>query len=66
MPFDAAVNYAVGTSPRSVAAGDFDNDTNLDLAVANGALDNVSIRLGNGDAPSRPRLPMPWEMCPPR
>ncbi len=30
-------------------SGDFNNDTNLDLAVANSEDDNVSVLLGNGD-----------------
>ncbi len=49
MPFNSAVNYSVGSSPRSVAVGYFNGDTNLDLAVANYGSDNVSILLGVGD-----------------
>ena len=37
------------TGPRSVAVGDFNNDTNLELATANEFSDNVSILLGNGN-----------------
>src|ERR671913_442838 len=44
-----AVNFGVGDEPRSVAVGDFNNDTILDLAVANQNSDNVSILLGNGN-----------------
>src|SRR5207245_1727505 len=33
--FQAAVNYDAGTSPRSLAVGDFNGDGQLDLAVAN-------------------------------
>jgi hypothetical protein len=40
MPFNTAVNYAVGTGPRSVAVGDF-NGGGLDLAEANGTENNV-------------------------
>src|SRR5215471_17581900 len=47
--FQTAVPYGVGTNPPSVAAGDFNNDNKLDLAVANHASNNVSILLGNGD-----------------
>jgi VCBS repeat protein/FG-GAP repeat protein len=36
------------TDPLSIAAGDFDNDGNLDLAVANSVTSNVSVFLGNG------------------
>ena len=46
--FGTATNFAVGISPRSVAVGDFNDDTVLDLAVANSVSDNVSILLGNG------------------
>ena len=38
----------VGSGPRSVTVGDFDNDGNLDLATANEDSNDVSIRLGNG------------------
>ena len=44
----------VVNGPFSVAVGDFDNDGDLDLAVANFNSDNVSIRLGNGDGTFSP------------
>jgi len=47
--FNAAVNYTVGLGPQSVAIGDFDSDTNLDLVTADASGDNVSVRLGVGD-----------------
>jgi hypothetical protein len=53
--FKPAVNYPVGTAPRAVAPGDFNDDGKTDLAVANsgdaggGDDGNVSILLGNGD-----------------
>ena len=37
-----------GTEPVSVAVGDFNNDGNQDVAIANAGLDMVSIRLGDG------------------
>ena len=47
--FQAAVNYAAGTSPHSVAVGDFNGDGKADLAVANYGSNNVSVLLGNGN-----------------
>jgi hypothetical protein len=48
--FGTAANFpAGGTTPRSVAVGDFNSDGELDLAVANTGSDNISILLGNGD-----------------
>jgi uncharacterized repeat protein (TIGR01451 family) len=46
--FGAAANFAVGTSPDSVAIGDFNGDGRSDLAVANDLSNNVSILLGTG------------------
>ncbi|MGB4990441.1 MAG: FG-GAP-like repeat-containing protein [Pyrinomonadaceae bacterium] len=37
---------SVGTFPRSVAIGDFNNDGRQDFAAANSSSNNVSIRLG--------------------
>jgi len=47
--FQAAVNYTVGGSPQSVTTGDFNDNMRLDLAVANGGSNNVSILRGNGN-----------------
>ena len=41
---------AVGDEPQSVAAGDLDNDGDLDLAVANFSGDNVTVLLNDGSA----------------
>jgi titin len=38
----------VGTSPQGMAVGDFNNDSHMDLAVANYSSQNVNILLGNG------------------
>jgi hypothetical protein len=47
--FQASRNFSAGTSPHSVAVGDFNGDGKPDLAVANLSSNNVSILLGNGD-----------------
>ena len=49
-----AADFAVGTSPFSVAMGDFDGDGKPDLAVANGGSNDVSVLLGNGDGTFKP------------
>jgi len=49
LSFAAAVNYATGSAPRSVAVGDFNADGRPDLAVANNNDNNVSILLGNAN-----------------
>jgi hypothetical protein len=46
--FGAPVDYGVGSSPTSVAVGDFNGDGALDLAVTNGAANNVSVLLNDG------------------
>ncbi|HSQ55465.1 MAG TPA: VCBS repeat-containing protein, partial [Gemmata sp.] len=47
--FLTPVDYATGSYPYSLVSGDFNNDTVLDLAVANYSGGNVSVLLGNGD-----------------
>ena len=49
--FGTATNFPVsgGLQPLSIATGDFNADTNLDVVTANQDSDNVSILLGNGD-----------------
>ena len=44
--FTGPTNFAAGDGPRSVAVGDFDGDSDPDLAVANTFNDNVSVLLG--------------------
>ncbi len=39
----------VGAKPQALKIGDFNNDGNLDLVVANGDDDTLSILLGNGN-----------------
>jgi hypothetical protein len=47
--FQRAVDYSTGTTPLSVAVGDFNGDGVQDLAVTNAGSNNVSVLLGNGD-----------------
>ncbi len=47
--FQPAVPLSVGNNPAALAIGDFDNDGNKDVAVANFGSDSVSILPGNGD-----------------
>jgi len=54
--FSAATNFGVGTTPFSVAVGDFNDDANQDLAVVNEGTDDVSILLGNGDGTFQPAV----------
>ena len=44
--FIARRDFAAGSVPVSVAVGDFNGDGKLDLAVANGSSNNVSVLLG--------------------
>jgi hypothetical protein len=54
--FSSPLNYTVGPFPVGMAAGDFDRDGNLDLAVANFYGNNVSVLLGNGDGSFKPAV----------
>ena len=47
--FTVGGSTGVGSYPYFVAAGLFNGDTNLDLVVANGSGNSVSVLLGNGD-----------------
>ena len=46
--FSPQTTFTVGSSPLSVAVGDFNGDSNPDLATANYGNNNVSVLLGNG------------------
>ena len=46
--------FATGSGPNGVAVGDFNNDGNLDLAIANYGASTVSIYLGNGSGGFNP------------
>ena len=49
----------MGNFPETVRTGDFNNDGVLDLVVANGKDDTVSILLGNGDGTFTAGAPVP-------
>src|SRR5947207_14094192 len=46
--FTDSPNVNVGSTPNSVAIGDFNGDGKQDLVVANYSSNTVSIRLGDG------------------
>jgi hypothetical protein len=48
-----------GTQPLSIATGDFNGDGKLDLAVANGTDNTVSVFLGKPDGTFSPRIDYP-------
>jgi len=49
--------YATGNGPSAIAAGDFNGDGRLDLAVVNTTDGTVSILLGNGEGTFQPAVP---------
>src|SRR5207247_507686 len=54
--FQAQTTFNVGSSPRSVALGDFNGDGKVDLAVSNFNTDNVSVLLGHGTGNFEPAV----------
>jgi Domain of unknown function (DUF4347)/FG-GAP-like repeat/RTX calcium-binding nonapeptide repeat (4 copies)/Calx-beta domain len=46
--FSNPTNFGAGINPRSIAAGDFNGDSNLDLVTAPLSGNNLSILLGDG------------------
>src|SRR5262245_19544932 len=56
LSFSSITSYAAGSQPQAVALGDFNNDTRLDLAVANNVGNSVSVLLANADGTFRPAV----------
>ena len=48
--FSAAANLPVGVTPQSVVVGDFNRDSDPDLAVPNGGSNDVSVLVGGAGA----------------
>jgi hypothetical protein len=63
--FKAAGNYPVGDHPVSIAAGDFNGDGKIDLAVSNSGSKTFSLLLGNGDGTFQPQMEMDERLAPP-
>jgi serine/threonine protein kinase len=55
--FTLQTRYAVGKMPYALAAGDFDGDGNIDLAVTSIAHNSVSVLRGNGDGTFQKAVP---------
>jgi uncharacterized repeat protein (TIGR01451 family) len=47
--FGPVATYTTGAGPVQIAAGDFNNDGNMDLVTANSTANAVSVLLGRGD-----------------
>ena len=47
--FDRQEIYDVGVNPSSIALGDFNGDSNLDVVVTNQGSNTISLLFGNGD-----------------
>jgi hypothetical protein len=54
--FSAPTNFAAGSLPNSIAVGNFNGDSDPDLAVANRGSNDVSILLNGIGAPAAPQL----------
>src|SRR5262245_17758623 len=57
--FVAPKSFSVGVDPVSIGVGDFNQDGNRDLAVANRGSSNVSVLVGNGDGTFQPAVNYP-------
>jgi hypothetical protein len=62
--FQNQTKYTVGKGASSVTVGDFNNDTRLDLVVANARDNSVSVLLGNGDGTFQVQMTYPTSLNP--
>src|SRR6476619_6966258 len=64
--FGSATNYTVGTDPIGIAAADFDNDGDIDLAVANNRASggSISILVNKGSGVFAPAINFPAGQTP--
>jgi hypothetical protein len=58
--FSGSSNPATGNGPRAIAVGDFNEDGDQDLAVANYSSNNVTVLLGNGAGAFSPARNSPF------
>jgi hypothetical protein len=52
--FQTGMTYDVGSTPESIAAGDFNGDNKLDLVATDGQSNSAIVLLGNGDGTFMP------------
>jgi hypothetical protein len=64
MSFAGTNNNAAGSSPISVATGDFNGDGITDMAVADSGTNTVSVFLGTGDGSFQPQVDYPTGLSP--
>ncbi len=55
-PYGSSNWYLTGVAPTSVTTGDFNKDTNPDVAIANHNDNSISVLIGNGDGTSQDQI----------
>ncbi len=59
--FGNQTTYLTGSEPKSVAVGDLNNDTILDIAVGNYGSNSLGVFLGHGDGTFAEMTSVPLE-----